>query len=155
MPLRTRWRASWTARSASPTTAKAGAVPLSTWASTSMRRASMAVIPKLVAVAIMRPRYGAGARGWVTERAGSVAGRQRRLRRRSERGRQVPHGVAADRDHVKAHLPDAVVARQQPLGGLVQPPLLPRPHRLQRAAVPFHPARLHLTDDEQIALARQ
>ena len=77
MPLRTRWRASWTARSASPTTAKAGVVPLSTCASTSMRRASMPVIQKLVAVAIMRPRYGGGARGWVTGGAGPVAGRKR------------------------------------------------------------------------------
>ena len=64
MPLRTRWRASWTARSASPTTAKAGAVPLSTWASTSMRRASMPVIQKLVArrdhAATLRRRARAG-----------------------------------------------------------------------------------------------
>jgi hypothetical protein len=52
-------------------------VPLSTWASTSMRRASMPVIQKLVAVAIMRPRYGDSAREWVPGRAGTVAGRQR------------------------------------------------------------------------------
>ena len=72
MPLRTRCRASCTARSAIPTTTNAG-TPRSTCASTSVRRASTPEIQKLTALASIRPRYGSDPHRWVTDGHGSVA----------------------------------------------------------------------------------
>ena len=80
--------------------------------------------------------HGLGAIVVLERKADSAQGGNGPVRRGSERGRQVPHGVAAHRDHVEAHLPDAVVARHQHLGDGSTGPCLAHGAGSARAAIP-------------------